>query len=179
MKATVKRAMNPGSLPLYQQNQRWAQGAGLATPHSQSRSQLRLQPRPGLPLTQTAPKQQAKRATGLQAGLNTGANTGTKAGQNAASRADGVSLQGHWHEVLRQAEICCEQARLAVRQQRLLSGCGLMATALALYHHVLKSADAAISAESKAEIHEQVASIEHEMALYRELHKSYSRPLAA
>jgi type II secretory pathway component PulM len=80
---------------------------------------------------------------------------------------------------LQQAEICCEQARLAVRQKRLLAGCGLLSTAIALYQHVLRNEGTEMSEKFKTEVQEQIAHLQQEMTLCQELRKSHARPLAA
>jgi hypothetical protein len=79
---------------------------------------------------------------------------------------------------LRQAEICCEQARAAARLKRLKAACGLFATAQALLKRAI-SAGGEACGEAREEARERLNSISAEMATYCELAKSAARPMHA
>lgn len=75
---------------------------------------------------------------------------------------------------IEEAEICCEQARVAARGRRFRAARGLFSTAAALYQQAL-SQDG-VSYES---ITRRLKQIETESAAYSELAGSLARPLAS
>lgn len=72
----------------------------------------------------------------------------------------------------RQAEICCEEARAAARLKRFEAACGLFSTAQLLLQRIAET-----GGEWRAEACERLRSVSFELAAYRELARSVSRPL--
>jgi hypothetical protein len=73
---------------------------------------------------------------------------------------------------LKQAEICCEQAREAASRKRFTSACGLFSTAIALYQQAI-----ALGGGSHLEAEEHLSHLQAEVVAYSELAKSMDRPL--
>lgn len=76
---------------------------------------------------------------------------------------DEATFQGR----LQQAEVCCEQARLAGRQRRFRAACGLFATAAALYQRALTQ-DGVSPTFLPASLQVRLNEIEREIALCSE-----------
>lgn len=76
------------------------------------------------------------------------------------------------HNCFREAEICCEEARSAARLKRFDSAFGLFSTAQSLLENAMRT-----GGEWRAEARERLQIVSCEMAVYRELARSTSRPL--
>ena len=72
----------------------------------------------------------------------------------------------------RQAELCCEEARAAARLRRFEAACGLFSTAQSLLQRIAET-----GGEWRSEACERLRGVSFEMAAYRELARSVSRPL--
>ena len=73
------------------------------------------------------------------------------------------SEQPDFDECLRQAEVCCEQAREAGRMRRFESACGLFSTAVMLYQLVIRMHISSPEAEAR------LRSIDDERRTYLQL----------
>ena len=71
--------------------------------------------------------------------------------------------------LLRQASICCEEARHAAGRRRYRAACGLFTTAIMLYKRLLCENSSVRDPELRQQIEEQVQHIANERALHSNL----------
>lgn len=90
--------------------------------------------------------------------------------KSAADPAENADCQSY----LKQAEVCREQARDAVRLKRWKAAYGLFTTAIALCNRA-----ATMSGDACIEAKETLRQMQTEMAMYSELARSMEKPLFA